>query len=127
MITRDQHLEAAGRAATAAQYAVGAKGRNWCDVLKARPEVLAAFVAAHPEAPAEALYLASQPKRPWAEAGAPLRVAVETFRATYLALVTLLEAAPEPPVPPAGGRRFGKRTFGKVPGLKDRGAFRRRS
>jgi hypothetical protein len=127
MITSDQRLEAAQRAATAAQFAIEPKGRNWCEVLKMKPDAMAVFVAANPTAPAEALYLSSKPKKPWVEAGAPLRVALETFRATYLALVALLEAEPEKPVPMTNQRRFGARTFEKVPGLRDRNTFRKRT
>jgi hypothetical protein len=127
MITREQQVEAANRAATAAQFAIEAKGRNWCDALKAKPEALAGFVVANPTAPAEALYLSTKPKKPWGEAGAPLRVALETFRATFLALVVLLEAevAVSPPI--GTPRGLGKRTFGKVPGMRDRETFRRRT
>lgn len=126
MITREQQLEAANRAATAAQFAVEPKGKNWAEALKMKPETLAAFVAANPTAPAEALYLSTKPKKPWDEAGAPLRVALETFRATFLALVTLIEADPVPQRV-MGTRGFGKRTFGKVAGLRDRETFRRRT
>lgn len=126
MITHDQRLEAANRAATAAQFAIDPKGKNWGEALKAKPDVLAAFVTANPSAPAEALYLSTKPKKPWSEAGAPLRVALETFRATFLALLTLLDAEPEPVVPVANSRRFGPRTFDKVPGMRDRNTFRRR-
>jgi hypothetical protein len=127
MITSEQRLEAANRAATAAQFAIEPKGRNWAEALKTKPDILAAFVSAHPTAPAEALYLSTKPKKPWTEAGAALRVALETFRATFLALCVLLEAEPEPERVHAAPRAFGKRTFGKVAGMRDRETFRRRT
>lgn len=125
MITREQQVEAANRAATAAQFAIEAKGRNWCEALKSKPEALAVFVGANPAAPAEALYLSTKPKRPWSDAGAPLRVAVETFRATYLALVVLLEADPVVTQPVGTPRGLRKSAFGKVPGMRSRETFRR--
>jgi hypothetical protein len=126
MITPDQRLEAANRAATAAQFAIAAKGKDWLGVMKTKPDALAAFVLANPTAPVEALYLSCGTGKPWKDAGAPLRVALETFRATFLALTTLLEAEPEKPVAATRSRRYGERTFERVSGLSDRNTYRKR-
>lgn len=106
---RDDAIAMADKAATSVfGFAKGPKAFRWHELLEAEPAMLAKFIDAHGEvsAPAEALYIharteARQPFKPWSEAGAALRCALETFRATYLVLGRMVEV----PRPKANGAR----------------------
>ena len=95
-------IKAASEAAQAAMTSVDVNaGRAflWTDALDhARPDLLAQFVEAHSDAPAESLYLFSvkgdASAVPWRHVHPAQRTAVEVFRASYLALhVLVLEVA----------------------------------
>lgn len=95
LMTRMEAIAAADRAAGAAFNGAPFK---WTAGLGAGVYVgvLARFVREHPDATAAELYRFATAgefaARPWDSAPLQLRVALEVFRATYLALLRLIEA-----------------------------------
>ena len=98
-MTRDEARMHAKRAAAAVwRSAGGTQAFDWSECLGAADCGTAAFarwIDDNPGAPAAALYafaVKAEPKaKPWPRAAPQLRVALETFRATYLALLRLAE------------------------------------
>jgi hypothetical protein len=119
-------LRAADRAACAAAKIKVEVGR-WLLVAGCHRsiEAAAAFVRAHPKAPAEALYLTLRrdKRMPWTELAPAARVSLEVFRATLLVLDTLVE-----PVYVVTRRarheRLAEREDGRLPGMSDRERLR---
>ena len=86
-ITREIAVASADRAANAAGNFSNKPGRTWLNEIAAggRLDDAAAFVRAHPDAPAEAVFLAVRREDiAWRDLQAQKRVAVEVFRATLL-------------------------------------------
>jgi hypothetical protein len=92
------------------------------------------LVLVGPLAPAEALYIASTPpgRRPWPDAGTATIASLEAFRATYWALLPLIEAeeaatrahvaSKATAAPPDSG--LTERTFSdRANGISDRNIF----
>ena len=91
MLTLSETFQAADRLAGIAwRMQDGPTAFRWRDALKMPASALAQFVAANPHASAEALYLFAVSDQPvaasWADLPPPLRVAIEIFRASFLAM-----------------------------------------
>lgn len=94
-MTRDQALQAADCAAKGVIFALSddaASPSQWSRFMARPLEQIAPFIAAHPDAPADAIYIYGQGARNWTALDAYERVAVEVFGATYLTVLRLVLA-----------------------------------
>ena len=134
MITREEAYYAAARSANAAWAGYGHGAGMWTYAFPAsrQADALADFLDSHDDASAETLYrFAMQEQRnpkPWEKIGRQLKVALEVFRASYLALMVLVrqaDAARAEHVRAAQRQRLPNRgltarVFERVDGMHDR-------
>lgn len=100
MMTRDAAVAAARRVANVAWLEARAPAAFlWSDAVAVKPHLLAQYASMHRDMPAEGLYrfaVRDQIKAAgWQGCAPALRVALEVFRATYLALLAEIERADE--------------------------------
>jgi hypothetical protein len=97
MITRAQAIEAADNAANVVWRACeGPQAFHWHEAFQFSPAVMAQYVAEWPERPASQLYafaVAEDDAERWHKVAPVLRVTLEVFRATFLALLAEMRAA----------------------------------
>lgn len=124
MLSRDDAAKAAGRAAFAA-------ARPKMGALPFRSDEAAEFCEAHPDANAEALYLHTRASRgtvvSWTDTDPTTRVACEVYRATFLALLRLVEAPPPPPRQKPRGHMSERIFDERAAGFGDRHVLRHRA